>query len=66
MMRELNACESVDCGRTTGKHEAYPPECEEETKLYQLGQGDCEEMQEEMTLQVWEGIHRSKGIPIIC
>lgn len=49
-MKELNAYELADCGRTTGKHEAYPPECEEETKLYQLGQGDCEEMQEEMIL----------------
>lgn len=26
-----------------GKHEAYPAECEEETKLYLLGRGDWEE-----------------------
>lgn len=39
-MRELIAYEFANCG----KYEVYPPECEEEIKLYQLGQGDCEEM----------------------
>lgn len=39
-MRELNAYELANCG----KYEVYPPEREEETKLYQLGQGVCEEM----------------------
>lgn len=45
-MRELNAYELANYGR----YKVYPPDCEEETKLYQLGQGNCEETWEGMTL----------------